>query len=160
MLKLASAHFQINYPYWRGNSFLAPASQYTYPCKNPIFLSPTTNSPNYHAGAGIDQTNSTNNRTLWPLKGGSLNVDFHHPFTYVFINLGVGSNVTNFNISLNALPLNETGNGTLCLPQLVLPAGLNLQDGTNASLQISTVGPEGTALYNVRNLSPYLVEKE
>jgi hypothetical protein len=97
---------------------------------------------------------------LWPLTGGSLNVDFHHPFTYVFINLGVGSNVTNFNISLTALPLNETGNGTLCLPQLVLPAGLNLQDGTNASIQISTVGPEGTALYNVSKLSPYIVVKQ
>jgi hypothetical protein len=105
------------------------------------------------SGAGIDQTNSTNNRTLWPITGGSLDIDFHHPFTYVFINLGLGTNATNFNISLTALPLNETGNGTLCLPQLVMPAGLDLQDGTNASIQISTVGPEGTALYNVSTSS-------
>ena len=27
--------FPINYPYWRGNSFLAPVSQYTYPCEIP-----------------------------------------------------------------------------------------------------------------------------
>lgn len=103
-------------------------------------------------GAGVDQTNSTNNRTLWPLDGGSLSIDFHHPWTYVFINLGLGSNATNFNISLTSQPLNETGSGNLCLPHLKLPAGLDLQDGTNASLQIATVGPEGTALYNVRVL--------
>jgi hypothetical protein len=32
---------------------------------------------------------------LWPLTGGSLSVDFHHTFTYVFINLGLGTNATN-----------------------------------------------------------------
>lgn len=101
-------------------------------------------------GANVNQTTSANNRTLWPTTGGSLSVDFHHPFTYVFINLGLGSTPSVFNITLNSEPLNETGNGTLCLPHLQLPAGLDIMDGTNASIQISTVGPEGTALYNVR----------
>lgn len=31
---LVSAHFELVYPYWRGNSFLPPASQYLFPCKS------------------------------------------------------------------------------------------------------------------------------
>ena len=31
--QLASAHFELIYPYWRGDSFLPPASQYLFPCK-------------------------------------------------------------------------------------------------------------------------------
>ncbi|KAF4629586.1 hypothetical protein G7Y89_g8560 [Cudoniella acicularis] len=133
-IQLVSAHFQINYPSWRDDSFNAPFSQYTYPC------------------AGVDESDSAINRTAWPLTGGSLNIDFHHPFTYVFLNLGVGTNVTNFNISLNAMPINETGNGTFCIEKFVIPSGLGLTDGTNASLQISTVGPTGAALYNCADI--------
>jgi hypothetical protein len=115
----------------------------------PHIPSPYTKNP--IPGAGVNQSESANNHTLWPLKGGSLNTDFHHPFTYVFINLGLGSNVSNFNITLNqvSLPYNESGNGTLCLPQLLLPSDLGIMDGMNASIQISTVGDQGAALYNV-----------
>ncbi|KAE8449634.1 hypothetical protein EG329_007964 [Mollisiaceae sp. DMI_Dod_QoI] len=131
-----SAHFQINTPQWRDNSFNTPFSQYLYPC------------------AGVPEGDPATNRTLWPLTGGSLNIDFHHPFTYVFINLGVGTNVTNFNISLNANAkiINETGNGTFCLEKFELPADLGLTDGMMASLQISTVGPTGAALYNCADI--------
>jgi hypothetical protein len=108
-------------------------------------------------GAGINQSISANNRTLWPLAGGSLELDLHHPWTYIFVNLGLGSNVsTNFNITLFSLPLNETGNGTLCIPQVSIPAGL-VTDGMNASLQVVTSGSSGSALYNV---SPYVKEDE
>lgn len=131
-----SAHFQILVPEWRDNSFLAPYNQYTYPC------------------GGVPEGLSITNRTLWPLTGGSLSIDFHHPWTYVFINLGLGSNVTNFNITLNngARVLNETGNGTLCIDKFTLPSNLGLVNGQAASLQIATVGPNGDALYNVSSL--------
>ncbi|KAI9767490.1 MAG: hypothetical protein M1839_004501 [Geoglossum umbratile] len=66
----------------------------------------------------------------------------------------MGNNVSSFNISLTELPLNETGNGTLCLPTVKLPTKLNVQDGANnASIQISTVGPEGAALYNCADIT-------
>lgn len=45
--------------------------------------------------------------------------------------------------------LNETGNGTICIPKWTLPADLGIVDGQDASLQVITVGDSGTALYNV-----------
>lgn len=86
---------------------------------------------------------------MWPLDGGSLSLMFHHEWTYAFINLGMGSNATVFNISVTELPLNETGNGTFCFPHVQLPTDLNLQDGQDASIQVVTVGETGSALYNV-----------
>lgn len=82
LLPLASAHFGIKYPSMRGDSFTAPASQWTWPCAN------------------ISQENSANNRTLWPLNGGSVLLDAHHPWAPTYINLGLGNNVTSFNVSL------------------------------------------------------------
>jgi hypothetical protein len=76
-----------------------------------------------------------------------VSLDLHHAWTYVFINLGLGENVTNFNISLTPEFLNVTGNGTFCLPNLSLPGGI--ADGTNASIQVVTSGKSGSALYNV-----------
>ncbi|KEF53547.1 uncharacterized protein A1O9_10522 [Exophiala aquamarina CBS 119918] len=133
---LAAAHFELQYPYWRGNSFLPPASQYLFPCAN------------------VNTTEESNaNRTLWPLDGGSLVIDFHHPWTYVSFNLGLGSNITTFNISLNPMLLNETGNGTICIPKWTLPADLDITDGTEASLQVITIGDSGTALYNCADIT-------
>ena len=83
-------------------------------------------------GAGIIDTPDTN-RTLWPLDGGSLNVTLHDGAAIIFVNLGLGVNVTNFNISLLDMPLNETGAGNLCFPKLTLPSGLQIQEGTQAS---------------------------
>jgi hypothetical protein len=87
------------------------------------------------------------------LDGGSLVIDFHHPWTYVSFNLGLGSNTSTFNISLNPMLLNETGNGTICIPKWTLPADLGIVDGDEASLQVITIGDSGTALYNVRSMS-------
>jgi hypothetical protein len=101
-------------------------------------------------GANINTTEASNsNRTLWPLDGGSLVIKFHHPWTYVSFNLGLGANISTFNISLNPMLLNETGNGTICIPKWKLPADLDIADGTQASLQVITIGDSGTALYNV-----------
>lgn len=37
-LHLVAAHFAINYPYWRGDSFTPPASQWIQPCTSPFQL--------------------------------------------------------------------------------------------------------------------------
>lgn len=89
------------------------------------------------------------NRTDWPLQGGTLKLDLHHPWTYVFVNLGLGDNVTNFNYTLTPEFWNSTGKGTLCVPDLPLPADLSVEDGTKASIQVVTLGESGNALYNV-----------
>lgn len=151
LASVATAHFSVEYPPWRGDSFQTGASQYIYPCTSlPSLPSPFPNHPETDPppGANVNQTASTN-RTLWHLTGGSLALDLHHPWTYIFVNLALGTISASFNISLTQQPLNETGNGTLCLPQLTLPAGFTAVEGQNASLQVVTLGQSGSALYNV-----------
>jgi len=105
--------------------------------------------PFMFTGAGVPGDIPGGNRTEWPLTGGSVVLDLHHPWTYVFINLGLGANVSNFNYTLTPQFWNATGNGTLCVPGLKLPSGLTVQDGTQASIQVVTVGDSGSGLYNV-----------
>jgi hypothetical protein len=95
-----------------------------------------------------------NNRTDWSTTGGSLKLELHHPWTYIFVNLGLGYNVTNFNYTLTPYDLwNATGNGTLCVPQLTLPSTLTPADGQNATLQVITIDHKGTALYNCADIT-------
>lgn len=100
--------------------------------------------------------NTSQERTPWPMTGGSVSLELHHAWTYLFINLGFGAEVTNFNVSLNPSGgklINETGNGTFCWNELKVPSmdvlGLEVMDGMEASIQIVTVGDSGSALYNV-----------
>ncbi|KAK6544451.1 hypothetical protein TWF694_001146 [Orbilia ellipsospora] len=128
------AHFGIDYPPMRVDSFEDPYNQYLRPC----------------AGG-----NSTGNQTEWPLDGGSVVLELHHPTDYIFINLGLANGsaqVTTFNVYLTPEFLNNTGNGTLCIPKLPLPAGVEVQDGTNASIQVVTVNHGGNALYNCADI--------
>lgn len=90
------------------------------------------------------------NVTDWPIGGGSLAVDLHHPWTYVFVNLGLGANATNFNISLTPQFWNATGKGTLCVEKLPVP--IDVKEGTLASLQVVTSGASGSALYNCADI--------
>jgi hypothetical protein len=100
-------------------------------------------------GSGIvDEANTP--RTPWPLDGGSLNFTLRDGAALVWVNLGLGVNVTNFNITLPNLPLNETGAGNICFPKLVLPSGLPISEGTQATIQITTSNPKnGGGLYVV-----------
>ncbi|KAI0546522.1 hypothetical protein F4679DRAFT_587534 [Xylaria curta] len=90
------------------------------------------------------------NKTEWPLEGGSVVLDLHHPWTYLYINLGLGENATNFNISLTPQLLNVTGSGNFCIPALPIPAAVT--DGQEASLQVVTNGESGSALYNCADI--------
>ncbi|MCJ1346849.1 hypothetical protein MMC31_005067 [Peltigera leucophlebia] len=133
-LQLVSAHFSIDYPYWRGDSFTAPASQYIRSC------------------AGVNQSLSNTNRTKWPLTGGSLVLHVSHPWAITYVNLGLGGdNTTVFNVSL--VPnFNQTGNGTFCLPTINLPKDLVVSNGTQASLQVIQIGETGGSLYNCADI--------
>lgn len=99
-------------------------------------------------GAGVDY--GVGNVTDWPLDGGAVKLELHHPWTYVYINLGLGENTTNFNISLTPQFLNATGKGQLCIDKLDLP--VEVQDGTLGSIQIVTSGTSGNALYNCADI--------
>ncbi|KAF2098418.1 hypothetical protein NA57DRAFT_66719 [Rhizodiscina lignyota] len=131
-----SAHFQLMYPEWRADSFTTPgALQWIWPCAN------------------INTTSGTN-RTLWPTKGGSLMLNDSHPDALTFVNLGLGNEVTSFNVSLLS-HFNQTGNGTLCLQSLGGEALAELApaNGMNASIQVVTINPEGNALYNCADIT-------
>jgi hypothetical protein len=84
--QLASAHFAVEYPEWRADSLTNDSyNQYTWPCK-PLRPAQSNQSriqtdPLYSsAGAGVP--GNSGNRTDWPLTGGSLKLDLHHPWTY------------------------------------------------------------------------------
>ncbi|KAL2159354.1 hypothetical protein VTH06DRAFT_2357 [Thermothelomyces fergusii] len=135
---LAHAHFGIEYPPMRGDTLSHKAdeswSQWINPC------------------AGVPSNLTDRPVTPWPLTGGSLKLDLHHPWSYIFVNLGLGSDVSNFNYTLTRPFWNETGNGTLCVPRLELPADLPVRDGSPATLQVVTVGEDGNALYNCADI--------
>ncbi|KAL2756629.1 hypothetical protein ACRALDRAFT_2026669 [Sodiomyces alcalophilus JCM 7366] len=133
---LSSAHFTLQYPEWRGNTFDATKNytQWSWPCGGPEY------------GSG--------NRTDWPLSGGSVGMTLGHAYNFLYINLGIEENgtVASFPHSLTPNPLNTTGHGTLCLSDLTLPTDLNITAGTNASLQVIKVGQSGQAQYNCADI--------
>lgn len=130
----AAAHFGLPFPEWRADTLGEDETlnQRIYPCAN--------------ATPGAGPT------TDWPLDGGALKLDLHHAWTYVFVNLGLGTDVSSFNISLTPEFWNSTGNGTLCVPKVPLPADLEVKDGDLASIQVVTVGDTGSALYNCADI--------
>lgn len=71
------------------------------------------------------------------------------------MNLGLGANATNFNISLTPDLVNVTGKGTLCIDKLPVAldaAGADIKEGTLASIQVVTSGESGSALYNCADI--------
>ncbi|KAI1415075.1 hypothetical protein F5Y13DRAFT_187760 [Hypoxylon sp. FL1857] len=124
-----SAHFQINYPVWRADT-IGNYSQWSWPC------------------GGVPD--GVGNRTDWPIKGGAVQLSLHHPWTFLWMNIGLGSAVTNFNMTLIPELMNVTGKGKFCLDNLEVP--MDVADGTLASIQVITAGGgdagEGSSLYN------------
>ncbi|KAH8723029.1 hypothetical protein GQ44DRAFT_774554 [Phaeosphaeriaceae sp. PMI808] len=142
----AVAHFQLLQPTWRGDSFKEPANQYRYPCAN------------------VNVTTDAANRTQWPLTGGSVVFNGSHPWAYTYVNLALGVNGSNFNITL--VPgFNQTGPGVFCFKETGranLETGLKaagysgLSDqrlsGLDATVQVIQLGERGSALYNCADI--------
>ncbi|KAL7807771.1 hypothetical protein V8C44DRAFT_337046 [Trichoderma aethiopicum] len=140
-VQAVTAHFALVYPEWRADTLAEENedkySQWDYPCGGVP----------YKAG----------NITNWPLSGGALQLELHHPWTYLFVNLGLGANATNFNISLTPDLVNVTGKGTLCIDKLPVSldaaaGGADIKEGTLASIQVVTSGESGNALYNCADI--------
>ncbi|PTB66034.1 hypothetical protein BBK36DRAFT_1121230 [Trichoderma citrinoviride] len=135
-VQAVTAHFSVVYPEWRADTLSEENedkySQWDYPCGGVP----------YKAG----------NITNWPLSGGALQLDLHHPWTYLFVNLGLGANTTNFNISLTPALTNVTGKGTLCIDKLPVDDDAAIKEGTLASIQVVTSGESGSALYNCADI--------
>jgi hypothetical protein len=142
----ATAHFHLLQPTWRGDSFAPGNSQYTYPCAN------------------VNETTDRSNRTQWPTSGGSVVFNGSHPSALTYVNLALGRNASNFNISLVPV-FNQTGPGVFCWHETGrtnLEAGLKAAgysgfsdpklNGLDATVQVIQLGERGSALYNVRAL--------
>ncbi|KAF2998506.1 hypothetical protein E8E13_003931 [Curvularia kusanoi] len=138
----AAAHYKLLAPAWRGDSFEEPASQWIFPCAN------------------VNETTDMANRTQWPVTGGSVSINGSHSSALTYVNLGLGTNVTNFNITL-VDNLNQTGKGEFCLKnagRASLEAGLKAAgysgfddarlNGLPATIQVVQLGHSGSALYN------------
>ncbi|KAI4949542.1 hypothetical protein J4E91_005281 [Alternaria rosae] len=142
----ANAHFRLLAPTWRGSSFEEPASQWIYPCAN------------------VNETTDMANRTLWPPSGGSTIINGSHPSALTSVNLALGSNATNFNITLLEM-FNQTGAGIFCMKETgranleegFKAAGYSGMDderinGLMATVQVIQLGHSGAALYNCADI--------
>ncbi|KAI9657427.1 MAG: hypothetical protein M1821_003109 [Bathelium mastoideum] len=155
---LASAHTVITYPGWRGDNLQTNGSvldtsigidvlpngtntfpwgmQWMYPC----------------GGMPLSQ-----NRTKWPVSGGA--VAFQpgwfpgHLNALIYINMGIGTVPPNMSHIMQA-PVNLLGptnveyNGTVCFPQVPMPANITFNVGDNVTIQVVEAAQHGAALYN------------
>jgi len=106
------------------------------------------------AGGGMPMSQ---NRTKWPIKGGAIAFQpgwfSGHSSAFMYFNLGLGNNPANYSFvmqnGLNIVgPSKEPWPGTFCLPQVPLPAGLQVNVGDNATIQVIETALHGAALYN------------
>lgn len=97
------------------------------------------------------------NRTKWPVKGGAIAFQpgwfAGHSSAFMYFNLGLGNNPENYsNVMYNGInllgPSGQPWPGTFCLPQVPLPAHLNVSVGDNATIQVIETALHGAALYN------------
>ncbi|KAL2153818.1 hypothetical protein VTH82DRAFT_2493 [Thermothelomyces myriococcoides] len=148
---LASAHTIITYPGWRGNNLITNETfpygmQWMYPC------------------GGMP---TTTNRTYWPTTGGALAFQpgwfSGHRSAFIYVNLGVGNEGPEHapelrgppNMSHPMLPpfeiigpSNNPYPGTVCLPQVPIPADLTVKAGDNATIQVVETATHGAALFS------------
>ncbi|KAI5843333.1 hypothetical protein DFP73DRAFT_551571 [Morchella snyderi] len=139
-LQLATAHFQIQYPSWRGNT-LKDDMQWNYPC------------------AGVS---TTNNRTNWPITGGDISIvpgwNAGHPTAFFYVNMGFGStppNMTNVMLPVFQMtgPSKNPYPGSFCLTQVPLPVNASVKVGDNATIQVIQVALHGASLYNCADIT-------
>lgn len=106
----------------------------------------------------------TTNRTYWPTIGGALAFQpgwFQgHQTAFLYVNLGIGTDGPdggpgNFSLPMTSPfqilgPTKNPYPGTVCLPQVPLPANLTVHPGDNATIQIVEIAQHGAALFSVR----------
>lgn len=100
----------------------------------------------------------SSNRTKWPVTGGAVGIQpgwFQgHSSALIYINLGDDTVPANYSLVMQPMfgitgPDNLRYNGSICLPQVPLPANYTAVIGRNATIQIIEAAQHGAALYNV-----------
>ncbi|KAF2196508.1 NAC-domain-containing protein [Delitschia confertaspora ATCC 74209] len=106
--------------------------------------------PKFPCG-GFDSVSST--RTEWPVNGGPVQLKMHHTQTNVKVLLALGSDPgNNFNIVLRPT-FAEEGPGQFCVGGLNIPSGLNVSDGTPATIQVVSNGDPSGGLFQCADVT-------
>jgi hypothetical protein len=126
LLPVSFAHFTLNWPKARGfNDDL----EGNFPC-----------------GSYNDVQQQ---RTDFPIGGGPLQLNLGHEQTNVAVYMAVGTNPgTGFSVVMRP-QFQVTGLGDFCIGQVGVPSGLNITDGTPASIQVVTNAHTAGGLYQV-----------
>ncbi|KAI0010834.1 hypothetical protein F4779DRAFT_616276 [Xylariaceae sp. FL0662B] len=143
---LATAHIVITYPGWRGDNLIQNETfpygmQWMYPCGG---------------------TTLTTNRTYWPTTGGAISFQpgwFQgHQTAFLYVNLGFDTDGPDGGPSNMSFPMVSPFQligpskgpypGTMCLPQVALPANLTFNAGDNATIQVVEIAQHGAALFS------------
>lgn len=100
----------------------------------------------------------SSNRTKWPVSGGAVGIQpgwFQgHSSAIIYINLGEGTVPGNYSLIMQPMfgisgPTNTLYNGSICLPQVPLPANFTAVIGQNATIQVVEAAQHGASLFNV-----------
>ncbi|KAL6710645.1 hypothetical protein ACN47E_007702 [Coniothyrium glycines] len=130
LLPLAFAHFNLDYPASRG---FDDDKEGDFPC------------------GGFNDVSS--NRVDFPISGGPVQVRFGHPSTNVAVYMAIGDNPgSSFNIVAQQ-QIQVQGLGQFCFGNVAVPAGLNVTDGTKATIQVVTNNHESGGLYQCADVT-------
>ncbi|OQE12071.1 hypothetical protein PENVUL_c001G08299 [Penicillium vulpinum] len=159
-LGLAQAHTVITYPGYRGNNLhtngtveQADGLGVAYDAKNGSLIYPYGMEWIYPCGGMPRSTN----RTKWPVSGGALAFQPGwfpgHATALIYVNLGFGeipANMSHPVVSPFQIvgPTNNPYPGTVCLPQVPLPANISVSPGDYATIQLVETAKHGAALFN------------
>lgn len=111
---------------------------------------------------------TTTNRTYWPTTGGALSFQpgwFQgHATAFLYVNMGFGTDGPDggpWNMSFPMVapfqilgPSKNPYPGTVCLPQVPLPANTTVQPGDNATIQVVELAVHGASLFSVSSPCP------
>ncbi|CAI7604068.1 unnamed protein product [Penicillium glandicola] len=159
-LGLAHAHTVITYPGYRGNNLhtngtikQANGLGVAYDAANGSYIYPYGMEWIYPCGGMPRSTN----RTKWPVGGGALAFQPGwfpgHETALIYVNLGFGElpeNMSHPVVSPFQIvgPTNNPYPGTVCLPQVPLPANISVSPGDYATIQLVETAKHGAALFN------------
>ncbi|GLB14245.1 hypothetical protein ABZX51_001778 [Aspergillus tubingensis] len=157
-LGLVNAHTVITYPGYRGNNLhtngtVEETNGLGVAWKNGSYVYPYGMQWIYPCGGMA----TSRNRTKWPVTGGAVALQpawFRgHETAFVYINIGWGTvppNMSNPMLSVFEIegPTNNPYPGTICMPQVPLPANMSVSPGDNATIQVVLAAKHGAALYD------------
>jgi hypothetical protein len=129
LVPVSLAHFTLNWPKSRGS---AEDTAGNFPC------------------GGYSDVQQQ--RTDFPIGGGPIQLNMGHEQTNVAVYMAVGNNPgSGFSVVMRPQFV-VTGLGDFCMGQISVPSGVNVSDGTPASIQVVSNAHTSGGLYQVRSL--------